>query len=229
MDYVFDFSFLNTYQENILAGIWLTIEMASMSLLLGFFLGVVFAIARNDGPLFLRTGVRLFIDLNRNTPLIIQTFWLFFGLSALGFFLSPFVAAVIALGVNTAAYTCEILRAGMRSIPKGQIEAAECLSLNKWQVLRYIVLPQAIQKMYPSLVSQYVLMMLATAIMSQISAEELTGIGYGIQSETFRGFEIYIVIAGVYLLLSWGLRCVMFILHELAFPKQRIFLRKYRK
>src|SRR3546814_10642772 len=83
----------------------------------------------------------------------------------------------------------------METVHRGQKEAAACLSFSKAQVLGYIVLPQAIEKMYPALVSQFVLMMLATSIMSEISAEELTAIGYQIQSQTFRGFEVYLVIA----------------------------------
>ncbi len=97
-------------------------------------------------------------------------------------------AAIFALVVNVAAYTTEIIRAGIESIPKGQLEAAECLGLPRWRVVVSVILPQAIEKMYPSLISQFVLMMLATSIMSQISAEELTAMGYRIQSETFRGF-----------------------------------------
>lgn len=228
MTYEFDFGFLAEYTPVILQGVFLTIKMAALSLLLGFVLGILFAIIRHQGSAFGSNFIRWFVDLNRNTPLIIQTFWLFFGLSAMGILLDPFYAAVVALGVNTAAYTCEIVRAGLESIPKGQIEAAECLSLNKFQVLRYVVLPQAIQKMYPALVSQFVLMMLATAIMSQISAEELTGIAYGIQSETFRGFEVYVVIAVIYLLLALSLRLTMLFLYEFFFPKYRVIFRFFK-
>ena len=221
MDYTFDFSFLETHGDALLKGTWLSIKMSVLSLLLGFICGTTLAVLRHQGPRPIQKAVRVFIDLNRNTPLVIQTFWLFFGLAALDIRIPAFYAAVIALTINTAAYTCEIVRAGMASIHAGQLEAAVSLSLSRWQVLRHIILPQAIEKMFPSLISQFVLMMLATSIMSQISAEELTGIGYGIQSETFRGFEVYLVIAGIYLVLSWLLRIAMTLCYLSAFPKQR--------
>ncbi len=228
MDYTFDFSFLETHSEALLLGTWLSIKMSVLSLILGFLAGTTLAVLRHQGPVISQKIVRVFIDLNRNTPLVIQTFWLFFGLAALGVRIPAFHAAVIALTINTSAYTCEIVRAGMASIHPGQLEAAASLSLNRWQILLYVTLPQAIEKMFPALISQFVLMMLATSIMSQISAEELTGIGYGIQSETFRGFEVYLVIAAIYLLLSWLLRVVMNACYMAAFPKQRLALRNKR-
>lgn len=93
--------------------------------------------------------------------------------------------------------------------------------MSRWKVLRLVVLPQAVERMYPALISQFILMMLATSIMSQISAEELTAAGYGIQSDTFRGFEIYLVIAVIYLVLSWLLRLTMGGLANLAFARRR--------
>lgn len=221
MDYIFDFSFLQTHSEALLEGTWLSIKMSVLSLALGFLVGTTLAVLRHQGPAIAQTIVRIFVDLNRNTPLVIQTFWLFFGLAAIDVRIPAFYAAVIALTINTAAYTCEIVRAGMASIHPGQLEAAASLSLSRWQILLYVTLPQSIEKMFPALISQFVLMMLATSIMSQISAEELTGIGYGIQSETFRGFEVYLVIAGIYLVLSWLLRVVMTFCYWSAFPKQR--------
>ena len=89
--------------------------------------------------------------------------------------------------INVSAYTTEILRAGIESIPRGQIEAASCLGMNRWKVLRLVILPQAVERMYPALVSQFVLMLLATSIMSQISVEELTSAGYSVNPRRFAG------------------------------------------
>jgi polar amino acid transport system permease protein len=221
MDYQFDFSFLATNWGDILSGIWLTIRMSALSIALGFGAGAAFAVTRVYGRPWAQKAVAWYVDLIRNTPLVIQAFWLFFGLAALHVRVPALTAAVFALVVNVAAYTTEIIRAGIESIPKGQLEAAECLGLKRWRVIWHVILPQAVEKMYPSLISQFVLMMLATSIMSQISAEELTAIGYRIQSETFRGFEIYIVIAVVYLVLSWLLRLVMEQGARIAFPRRR--------
>ncbi|MDB5770273.1 MAG: h16 [Burkholderia sp.] len=221
MDYEFDFSFLATNWSDIFSGIWLTIQMSALSIALGFTVGAAFAIIRVYGRPWGSKAVAWYVDIIRNTPLVIQAFWLFFGLAALQIRIPALTAAILALVINVAAYTTEIIRAGIESIPKGQLEAAECLGLPRWRVILHVILPQAVEKMYPSLVSQFVLMMLATSIMSQISAEELTAIGYRIQSETFRGFEIYIVIAVAYLALSWMLRLVMEQGANIAFPRRR--------
>lgn len=221
MNYGFDFSFVEEFWHSLLVGAWLTTKMAVVSLLLGFLLGVALAITRTEGGAVPRKLAAAFVDLTRNTPLIVQTFWLFFGLASIDIRVPAFYAAIAALTINTSGYTCEIIRAGMESVHRGQKEAAACLSFNKAQVLAYIVLPQAIEKMYPALVSQFVLMMLATSIMSEISAEELTAVGYQIQSQTFRGFEVYLVIAVIYLFLSWLLRIVMNACYDMAFPRSR--------
>ncbi len=221
MDYGFDFSFIGEFWPSLLEGLWVSTRMAAVSLAGGFILGVLLAVARSQDSGLIRRLAGGFVDLTRNTPLIVQTFWLFFGLSALEIRVPAFYAAVIALAINTSGYTCEIVRAGMDSVHHGQKEAAACLGLSKARILRHVVLPQAIEKMYPSLISQFVLMMLATSIMSEISVEELTAIGYQIQSQTFRGFEAYLVIAAIYLAMSWLLRVVMTLCYNVAFPKQR--------
>ena len=221
MDYQFDFSFLSTHWRDLIDGALLTLRMSIATIVLGFLLGVILAVARTQGSPLARRLVTGYVDVIRNTPLVIQAFWLFFGLAAIQVRVPAMAAAVIALTINVSAYTTEIVRAGIDSIPRGQIEAASCLGFTRWQMLRLVVLPQAVERMYPALISQFVLMMLATSIMSQISAEELTAVGYRIQSETFRGFEIYIVIAVVYLVLSWLLRLSMAGLGAAAFTRRR--------
>jgi polar amino acid transport system permease protein len=222
MDYQFDFSFLATHWPDILDGTWLTIRMTVLSIALGFAAGAGFAVIRVFGPPWGRKAVTWYVDIIRNTPLVIQAFWLFFGLAAMQVRVPALGAAIFALVINVTAYTAEIIRAGIESIPKGQLEAADCLALPRWRVIWHVILPQAIEKMYPALISQFVLMMLASSIMSQISAEELTAVAYRIQSETFRGFETYIVIAVVYLVLSWMLRLIMELGANLAFPRRRL-------
>ncbi|MDP9877724.1 polar amino acid transport system permease protein [Variovorax boronicumulans] len=221
MNYEFDFSFLATHWRDLIDGALLTLRMSIATIVFGFFLGVALAVIRTQGSAFARRAVTGYVDVIRNTPLVIQTFWLFFGLAAIQVRVPAMTAAIIALTINVSAYTTEIVRAGIETIPKGQIEAAQCLALSRWQMLRLVVLPQAVERMYPALISQFVLMMLATSIMSQISAEELTAIGYRIQSETFRGFEIYIVIALVYLVMSWLLRLAMTGVGAVAFTRRR--------
>lgn len=221
MSYQFDFSFLNDYLPDLWRGVLLTLEMTFVSIVPGFVLGTACAVGRLHGPLWVQRAVTIYVEGIRNTPLIIQVFWLFFGLAVLEVRIGPFPAAVVALVINVGAYTAEIMRAGFQSIPKGQIEAASCLALKPTQSLWSVQLPQAVERVYPALVSQFVLMMLATSIMSQISAEELTGAAYMIQSFTFRGFEVYIVIAVIYLMLASFLRLTLLGVAQVSFPRRR--------
>ena len=225
MNYQFDFSFLwdadNAYWRDILHGTWLTIELTLLAIVLGFTLGAACAIGSTSRVPALRRAIAVYVEIIRNTPLLVQTFWLFFGLASIGFKFSAFTAAVIALTVNIAAYTSEIIRSGIESVRKGQIEAAESLGLTRLQLLFDVVLPPAIERVLPSLSGQFVLMMLATSIMAQISTEELMAAASRIQSETFRGFEIYIVVAVVYLSLTVALRFAFALLAWAAFPRRR--------
>lgn len=221
MDYQFDFSFLSTHWLALLQGLASTLRMSVFTILLGFIVGTALAVVRTQGAPWMRRVVTVYVDVIRNTPLVIQAFWLFFGLATLQMKVPALTAAVIALTINVSAYTTEIMRAGIESIPRGQIEAASCLGMSRWKMLRLVILPQAAERMYPALISQFVLMMLATSIMSQISVEELTSAGYIIQSETFRGFEIYLVVAVLYLVLSSLLRLSMAGLASAVFARRR--------
>lgn len=221
MSYDFDFAFLSEYGPDLWRGVWLTLSMTAASILPGFVLGTLCAVGRLYGPRWLSRITVIYVEAIRNTPLVIQVFWLFFGLAVLQVRIGAFPAAVIALVINVGAYTAEIMRAGFETIPKGQVEAASCLALTRTQVIWGIQFPQAVERVYPALVSQFVLMMLATSIMSQISAEELTGAAYQIQAFTFRGFEVYLVIAGIYVALAAALRLVLLGCATLAFPRRR--------
>lgn len=212
---------MSEYGPDLWYGVLYTLLMTVASIVPGFILGTAVAVARLYGGPWTRRIATFYVESIRNTPLIIQVFWLFFGLAVLQVRIGPFAAAVVALVINVGAYTAEIMRAGFQSIPKGQIEASSCLALKPWQILLYVQLPQATERVYPALVSQFILMMLATSIMSQISAEELTAVAYQIQSFTFRGFEVYLVIAAIYLLLATMLRLSLFGAGRLAFPRLR--------
>src|SRR3954452_7933476 len=202
MLYKFDFSFLLEKWPAFLNGAWLTIQLTVLSIALGFLVGTVCALARVYGGRALRTLVGAYVELIRNTPLLVQIFIVYFGLSSLGLKLSAEVSAVIALVVNMGAYTTEIMRAGIQSIQRTQLEAADCLGLTRLQTILHVVLLPAMERVYPSLASQGVLLMLASSITSQISAEELTATANLVQSDTCRSFEVYLIVAVVYLALS---------------------------
>ncbi|MFL9921147.1 amino acid ABC transporter permease [Paraburkholderia fungorum] len=222
MTYNFDFSFLSQYWPDLLRGMWLTLRMTMLSIIPGFVVGTLCALGRIYGRPWLVRSVGTYIEVIRNTPLVIQVFWLFFGLSALHLPIPALAAAVIALAINVSAYAAEIMRAGFEAIPTGQLEAASCLALTKQQTIWYVELPQAVERVYPALVSQFILMMLATSIMSQISADELTGVADVIQSFTYRGFEAYLVVAVIYLVLVSALRLFLLAGASILFPRLRV-------
>ena len=225
MSYHFDFSFLwdseNDYALECLHGAALTLKLSASATIGGFVLGTGLAVARTGQLAWARRAVAIYVEIIRNTPLLVQTFWLFFGLAGAGFKIPAFAAAAVAMSLNVAAYSSEIIRAGIESIPKGQIEAGQSLGLSRLRILRSLILPPAIERVMPALISQYVLLMLATSIMAQISVEELMAAASRITSDTFRGFEIYIVVAVFYILLSVLLRSVLRLIGWLAFPRRR--------
>jgi polar amino acid transport system permease protein len=172
----------------------------------GIALGTAGAAGRISNKAWLRWLVGSYVEVIRNTPFIVQLFFIFFGLPALGFKLSAWQAGCLAMVINLGAYLTEIIRAGIQATPKGQWEAGRTLGLSHWQIFSRVVLPTAFQRIYPALVSQCIIVMLGSAVVSQISVEELTFSANFIQSRNFLSFESYMVTALIYLLLAVAMR-----------------------
>ena len=190
-------------------GLAVTAGLTVVAATLGVALGTGCAWARAWGPKWLGAGVAGYVELIRNTPFIVQLFFVFFGLPSLGVRLSSELAAVIAMVVNLGAYSAEIVRAGVESTPRGQIEAAHSLALTPAQVFLRVVLPPALQRVWPALVSQVVIVMLGSAVCGQIATQELSYAANLIQSRNFRAFEAFIVAGALYLALAVVLRHVL--------------------
>jgi polar amino acid transport system permease protein len=190
----------------LLKGLLVTIVLTAASSVLGLVAGIACAWARNEGPAALKRVVGLYVELIRNTPFIVQLFFVFFGLPSLGLKLSPETASVVAMFVNLGAYATEIVRAGLKATPPGQIEAAVSLGLNRRQVFIYIVLRPALKRMWPAIVSQIIIVMLGSAVCSLISTEELSYAASLIQSRSFRAFEAFTVATLTYIALAIALR-----------------------
>ncbi|SCX60669.1 amino acid ABC transporter permease [Variovorax sp. EL159] len=206
MNIEFDFGAVLAEWPLLLRGVAWTIGLTAVGTVLGMAVGTFCAWARSGGPRWLRLIVGTYVELIRNTPFIVQLFFIFFGLPAAGVKLSPEVASVIAMVMNLGAYSTEIIRAGIEATPKGQIEAAVSLALSKAQVFLRVVLPPALKKVWPAMVSQIVIVMLGSAVCGQISTEELSYAANLIQSRNFRAFEAFIVATLIYLALSVALR-----------------------
>ena len=205
--------------EYLLDGLLTTILLSTATMVGGLLIGIAGAAARVYGGPLLRAVVSAYVEIIRNTPLLVQLFLIFFGLPSLGLRLEAIPAAIIALVINLGAYSTEIVRAGLESIPRAQIEAGESLGLSGWQVFRYIILFPALKTMYPALASQFVLLMLATSIVSQIAVPDLFHAGSVIQSRTFRDFEVYAVVGALYLALAFIFRGLFALLYRWAFAR----------
>lgn len=202
----FDFGAVLVHWPALLRGAAFTLLLSALAAVGGLLLGVACGWARASGPKALGAVVAVYVELIRNTPFIVQLFFIFFGLPSLGVKLSPESASVLAMVINLGAYAAEIVRAGIEGTPRGQIEAARSLAMNEWQVFSRVVLPPALWRVWPAMVSQMVIVMLGSAVCGQISAQELSYQANLIQSRNFRAFESFIVATLVYLALSVAVR-----------------------
>ena len=204
-----DFIAVLTQWPLLLTGVMWTVALTVVSSVLGVLVGVVCAWARTQGPAGMRMLVGAYVELIRNTPFIVQLFFIFFGLPVAGVRLSPEWASVLAMVINLGAYSAEIVRAGIQSTPRGQIEAAMSLALTRMQTFTRVVLPPALQRVWPALVSQIIIVMLGSAVCGQISTEELSYAANLIQSRNFRAFEAFIIATVLYLLLAVTVRATL--------------------
>lgn len=206
MGYDFDFTAIVANAGLFAEGIGITLLLTTITAIFGLALSVGGAAMALYAAKPLRWLVTAYVELIRNTPFIVQLFFIFFGLPSLGLRLSAFTASAIAMVVNLVAYGLEIVRAGILAVPKGQYEGARALGLRPSVTFLKVVLPQAIATVYPALASQIIIMMLESAVVSQIAVADLTHIADYIQSRTYRAFETYFVTAALYLALALALR-----------------------
>ncbi len=187
-------------------GVATTVGLTAVSAVLGLALGIGCAWCRTWGPRWASALAGVYVELIRNTPFIVQLFFLFFGLPSLGVRLSPEVASVLAMVINLGAYAAEIVRAGIESTPRGQVEAGLSLAMSRAQVFVRVVLPPALSRVWPAMTSQIIIVMLGSAVCGQIAAQELSYMANLIHSRNFRAFEATIVATALYLALAVGLR-----------------------
>jgi polar amino acid transport system permease protein len=223
MNYTFQFGDVFAAWPLLLKGTWNTLQLSLLAMLFGLVLAIFCAWGKTAGPKPLRLLINAYIELIRNTPFLVQLFFFFFALPALGLRWSAYTAALIAMVINLGAYATEIIRAGIESIPKGQIEAGLALNLKRHEIFRFVILKPALRAVYPALTSQFILLMLSSAVVSAISAEDLTSVAANLQSQTFRSFEIYIVVAGIYLLLALSFSALFRVIFRLSlnYPDRR--------
>jgi polar amino acid transport system permease protein len=186
-----------------------TLGLVACVIPLGFALAVVLAVARKIAPQPIPKLVTVYVEFLRNTPFIVQLFYIYFGLGSLGFPIPPVMGALLALMLNLSAYSTEIVRAGIDSIHRSQLEAGVSLAMTRVQLYRHVVLMPALGRVWPALSSQFTLTMLATSVCSFIPVTDLMAATKFVEANTSRGFEAYLVpvpiYLGVALCMKWGL------------------------
>jgi len=217
MNYDFQFDAVFAAWPLLLRGTWMTIQLSALAMIFGLLVAILCAWAKTSGPAPLRWLVNAYVEVIRNTPFLVQLFFFFFALPAIGLRWTAHTAALTAMVVNLGAYATEIIRAGIESIPKGQVEAGLALSLKRHEIFRFVILKPALRAIFPALASQFILLMLSSSVVSVISADDLTSVAATLQSQTFRSFEIYIVITVIYLALALAFTAVFRTAYQWAF------------
>lgn len=194
----------------LLVGAGVTIEITTVSVAIGFLIGLFVGIARICQVKILRIIATIYADCIRGTPLLVQIFLIYFALPIVtGQRVEPFVAAVAACGINSGAYVSEIFRAGIQAIDVGQMEAGRSLGLSWWQTMYYVILPQAVRNILPPLGNEFIAMLKDSSLVSVIGFEELTRRGQLIIAQTYGSFEIWTTVAILYLIMTLAISRVV--------------------
>lgn len=225
-----DFAFYAEVIGRLLGAVPLTLQLAFVSVAIGGAFAVVLALMRQSGIVALDLFVRGYVFVFRGTPLLVQIFLIFYGLSqfpairqswAWQYLREPWFCAVLALALNTAAYTAEILRGGLQSVPFGQVEAARACGMSGVTLYRRIILPIAVRQALPAYGTEVILMVRSTALASIITLMELTGMAQKINSETFRAIEVFCCAGVIYLVINFLLSRVIMALEYWLTPHLR--------
>lgn len=221
-----DLRFFEIYRRTeyvylLLEGAAFSVALTLAAALLGFTLALALSGVRFAQIRYLKTVATCYVEFIRNTPLIVQLFFVAFGLPMLLGYQWPFWAhALLALVLNFSAYFSEILRAGYGTVSDGQREAAAALGLGNVLIFFKIILPQAVAKMYPSLASQFIFLFLTTGVISEIGVNDLTQAGKFIDSRTFRTFEVFFTLTVLYILISLSFKVLLAALQRRLFAWQ---------
>jgi len=202
MSYHLNFAPVFANTDLLLRGLGVTLWLTVVGAALGVSIGILGAVCRAWRIRPFAQAVAVYVEFIRNTPFLAQLFFVFFGLPTLGVKLTGEQASVLAMVVNLGAYSTEIVRAGIEATPRGVMEAAASLALSRYQTFLHVVLRPALVRVWPALCSQVVIVMLGSAVCSQIATEDLTFAANLIQARNFRAFETYLLVTGMYLLLA---------------------------
>jgi len=189
-----------------LGGAIITIQVSAIAVTAGLVIGSLFGLARISAYWVIRVIASVYVEFIRGTPLLVQIMFIYFGLASIGITIeSRLLAGALALSINSGAYVAEIVRAGIQSIDKGQMEAARSLGLSYLQAMRHVILPQAYRRIIPPLVNEFIMLIKDSSLLSAIGTAELMKRAQHIRARTFADFEILISIAVIYFIITFTL------------------------
>ena len=182
----------------LLQGARLTLIISAGSLVLGFMLGIIVALMRQSKSRLLRFIGSAWVEFLRNTPFLVQLFFLYFGLPELGIHTDPIITSILALGINSSAPNCEVIRSGLLAVKKGYYECSYALGYNSFQTFRYIVLPVSLRLAFKPLTSNFINLVLTSSVVFSITVNDLMGSSKTVAARTARPFEVFIFIMLAY-------------------------------
>jgi polar amino acid transport system permease protein len=224
MTYTFQYGQVFGYLPYLLAGAWVTLQIAFLAFAGGMIIGLFGALAKTSGGPVSRALASAYVTFFVNTPQLVQIFFIFYALPEFGILLDSYSAVLVGMTLNAGAYLTEIQRAGVASVRRSELEAAETLGMSRVQVVRYVVLPHILKVLFPPLSNQYIVMTLGTSMGAIFGLEELTGRAFNIESRTFRSVEVFSLVAAIYLVLNVVASTVLVVAGRLFFRvRVRVF------
>lgn len=224
MSYTFQFGQVWSYLPYLIDGALLSLEIAFFAFVIGMAIGLFGAALMVFGPRWLRILVNGYVVFFTNTPQLVQIYFLFFALPDLGILLSPYTAVLLGMTLNAGAYLTEIQRAGFLSVHREEVDAAETLGMTRLMTLRYVIFPHIMRVLFPPLSNQYILMTLGTSMAAIFGVEELTGRAFNVNAETFRSLEVFLLAAGLYVVITLIASILLAVIGRWAFrARLRVF------
>lgn len=203
MNFALDYSDIWPRVPYLLAGAWLSLQIAFLAFCGGMVIGLFGAMGKTYGKRWLQRAIDIYVSFFTNTPQLVQIFFIFFALPDWGVLLSPYAAVLLGMTLNAGAYLTQVQRAGFASVHRAEIEAAETLGFTRMQSVRFVILPHIMKTLFPPLSNLYILMTLGTSMAAVFGVEELTGRAFNVNSETFRSVEVFSIVAVIYILITF--------------------------
>jgi polar amino acid transport system permease protein len=222
VNYHINFNFVWKYADKLYWGLLLSIELAFISILIGCVIGLALAVVYNDGHPWLKRAVSAYVEVVRNLPLLLLIYLVFYGIPSIGgFAFDATESFVLTLSLYAGAYLVEVFRAGLAAVSPGVVDAGKAIGLTAWQRFAYVRFPTMLRIVLPSLSNAFISLFKDTSLASVIAVPELTFGANWIKTNTFRAVEVWIVVAGVYLVVGWVLLATLRLLERVLMPGRR--------